>query len=316
MHLHYSSSYWQQPSKLAHLLDTINWQVNADIQKQMSSWRKIWATKWGRVTSNWKKYEAVEAMDQQSVPYVRIACNQKWLLIYFNLQLQYNKLSKKMQFNWSRNELRLSARPGLSGFIPPDIYFQVPSCHPGIPVLIQALEAQQAIGKEWITQGMVSLHWHQFKIHDPNIPWIVWCWSQVILNEFWKMAGQLRQAQNDAIQNSRITQSYQYLRAEVTKEFKKGMYLVPWVDYHWVQGTLPELLKWSNSFLQQWLQTVQTVMSRKIDDMAGQQPTGPGRFSRHSLASQTFKYLNKQRKNIYEMPQNQQLVFKVWENGK
>jgi len=69
---------------------------------------------------------------------------------------------------------------------------------------------------------MVSLHWHQLKRHDPNIPQSARSWSQIILKQFWKMVWQFWQARNDAVHNSSITQSDHYLRAEVTKKFNKA----------------------------------------------------------------------------------------------
>jgi len=63
--------------------------------------------------------------------------------------------------------------------------------------------------------------------------------------------------------NSSITQSEQQLRAEVTNKFQQGIYLLPCVDHHWVQGTLSELLKRSNPYLQQWLKTVQAIQAQE-----------------------------------------------------
>jgi len=48
--------------------------------------------------------------------------------------------------------------------------FQVLSCPPGIPMPLQVIAAQQASGREWTTQGMTSLQWHQLKKYDPSIP--------------------------------------------------------------------------------------------------------------------------------------------------
>jgi len=105
--------------------------------------------------------------------------------------------------------------------------FQVPFCSPAIPMIIQALEAQQAIGMEWALQGMVSLQWHQLEKPDPNIPQAARNWIQLILKQFWKMAWQLWQTRNDTIHNLSIMQSKQCLRGEVTKEFQQGIYLLP-----------------------------------------------------------------------------------------
>jgi len=110
---------------------------------------------------------------------------------------------------------------------------------------------------------MVSLKWCLLERHDPIIPRGVRNWRYLILKQFWKMAWQLWQARNDTIHNLSITQSKQHLRGKVTREFQQDIYLLPQVNHHWVQGALLELLKRSNPYLQQWLQTVQAIHAQE-----------------------------------------------------
>jgi len=174
--------------------------------------------------------------------------------------------------------------------------FQVPTCLPGTPTIRQAIAVQQEIGMEWTLRGMVSLHWWLMVKQDLTIPRGIQNWSYFILKQFWKMAWQLWQARNDAIHNSSTTQTEYHLRGKVTREFKQGIYLLPRADQDWVQGMLPELLKWSHPYLQQWLQTIQAIHARERCRHGGQCPINLWRSSGDSWDCQLIHEGGRERK--------------------